>query len=108
MKDQKIKRAKEGRFYFRFKGGESGCDVYERAAHFIEYLKGKMDNYKSRNSTFIIVTHGLYLRFFLMRFLNWNVDTLDKMRSPKNCEIFVLEKGDDYSSNYNLVSNIMA
>ena len=76
MQQLKNDRSDFGRFYYRFPEGESGLDVYNRSTSFI----GTMFRDWSRNDpdvqkemTVIVVTHGLTLRLFLMRWYQYTV-----------------------------------
>lgn len=47
----------------------------------------------------IIVSHGLTILLFLMKWFNWTVDQFEDLTNPTNCEYRVLELGPhgDYS-----------
>lgn len=63
-------RHKYGRFYFRFPNGESGADVFDRVTTFFDTIHRSWERAPSssvRDDTVLIVTHGLTLRLFLMR-----------------------------------------
>jgi len=113
MQDNKATRSYFGRFYYRFpEGGESGFDVYNRVSGFIGTLKrdsaeyynddDHIDNESSspddddeneENSTTIcIVTHGLALRLFLMRWFQYTVHEFERSYNPKNAAVVVLER----------------
>eukprot|EP00775_Hariotina_reticulata_P012535 gene12535-12668_t len=78
---QKIKadlaeRNRFGRFYYRFPDGESGSDVYNRISIFEDHLIRDMKAGKfSHNTSLCLITHGLTMRVFLMRFFNWTVES---------------------------------
>jgi len=40
----------------------------------------------------LIVTHGLTLRLFLMRWFHWTVEEFENLRNPRNCQIVVMQK----------------
>jgi broad specificity phosphatase PhoE len=40
----------------------------------------------------IVVSHGLTIRLFLMRWFHWTVEQFEKLRNPKNCQHYVLDK----------------
>ena len=108
MQDNKATRSDFGRFYYRFpEGGESGFDVYNRVSGFIGTLKRDSAEYydvdfndgsddeegQEENSTTIcIVTHGLSLRLFLMRWLQYSVHEFERSYNPKNAAVVVLER----------------
>lgn len=41
----------------------------------------------------VIVSHGLAIRIFLMRWFKWTAEQFESLKSPKNCEFRVLELG---------------
>ena len=60
----------------RFPDGESGSDVYNRVSIFEDHLIRDMKAGKFGNRTSIVlVSHGLTLRVFLMRWFNWTVES---------------------------------
>ena len=42
-----------------------------------------------------MVSHGLTIRIFCMRYLGWTVEEFDATDNPRNCEIWILEKKRD-------------
>ena len=56
------------------------------------------DVLKVRN--YIIVTHGLTMRLFAMRYFKWTVDEFVKVWNPDNCAKWVLEL--DERGKYNI------
>ncbi|MEA1989184.1 MAG: phosphoglycerate mutase family protein [Pseudomonadota bacterium] len=81
-------------FYYRMKDGESGADVYDRVSVFFEtlYRDFKKDDYPE--NTFL-VTHGMTLRIFLMRWLHWTVEEYESLENPHNCQVLVMEMSDE-------------
>ena len=70
--ESKRERHKFGRFYYRFRSGEAGLDVYSRVSSFIATLVRDCQQYQKAGYDLdkinvVIVTHGLSLRLFLMR-----------------------------------------
>ena len=115
MKVQQQARAKFGRFWYRFQNGESGADVYDRVGNFFGTLTRDANGAGSRSGpefafhnvgddgdgdgrvhaeTIILVSHGLAMRLFLMRYFKWNVSEFEKVWNPQNCERWVLERED--------------
>lgn len=90
-------------FYYRIKDGESGADVYDRVSTFLEtmYRDFKKTGYPENS---LIVTHGMTLRLFLMRWFHWSVEEFENLRNPKNCQIVVMEK--DCEGTYQLMSTL--
>jgi broad specificity phosphatase PhoE len=84
-----------GHFYYRFRdGGESCADVYDRVSDFMGTM---FRDFKKPNfpSDVVIVTHGMTMRLFLMRFFHASVEEFELWSNPKNCGYFLLEKGLD-------------
>ncbi|UJR19770.1 hypothetical protein I4U23_022904 [Adineta vaga] len=85
-------RKKVGDFYFRFSNGESGADVYDRCTLFLDTLfRENMNGQIPKSDNILIVSHGLFMRLFLMRYFRWTVDEHHQWRNFKNCEYCVLE-----------------
>jgi broad specificity phosphatase PhoE len=90
-------------FYYRIPDGESGADVYDRVSIFLDTLH--RDFLKSDYpDNVIIITHGMALRLFLMRWFHWSVEEFQALRNPQNCQIVIMQKG--LNDRYNLVSNL--
>ena len=89
-----------GRFYYRRPTGESGADVYDRAASFWDSLLGGsfnvQDLFRRRRAgpddALLVVTHGLTMRLLMMRYFNWSPQTFDAVYNPGNCDFWVLVK----------------
>ncbi len=82
-----------GHFFYRFTCGESGADVYDRASLFLDTLFREMDNgHHDPTQNIVIVSHGLFMRLFLMRYFRWNVEDLENFKQFDNCEICELQK----------------
>lgn len=81
-------RRTHGWFYYRFRGGESPADCYDRTSSFLESLMRQVER-KSADSA-LIVTHGLTIRCFVMRFLHMTVEQFDELGSPQNCDIITI------------------
>jgi len=83
-----------GTFFYRVPGGESGADVFDR-------LSGAMDTMHRDfvkadfPENMIVVSHGLTIRLFLMRWFHWTVEQFEKLRNPHNCQHYVLDKMPD-------------
>jgi broad specificity phosphatase PhoE len=77
-----------GLFYYRFQGGESPADCYDRTSGFLESLMRQVERKKARRA--LLVTHGLTIRCFVMRFLHLTVEQFDQIDNPANCAIVTL------------------
>lgn len=88
-------RDRYGHFYYRFAEGESGSDVYDRVSSFLESLhRNFVDPDCERNV--LIVTHGLTMRLFCMRWFRWSVEYFESLSNPGNGEFVVLHKQPDH------------
>lgn len=87
-------RQRFGRFFYRFpNGGESGADVYDRITIFEDHLVRDIETGRfPSNCTIVIVTHGLTLRLFLMRWFHWSVEEFERVYNPPHCKPIILEK----------------
>jgi broad specificity phosphatase PhoE len=90
-------REKVGRFFYRFKDGESGADVFDRVSSFMESLFREMNN-DSPAHNICIVSHGLFMRLFLMRFFRWTVEQFTVLWNFDNCEVCILAREETYGS----------
>lgn len=78
-----------GHFYYRFNGGESCADVFDRVSDFMNTLHRDFEKEHFPENC-VIVTHGMTLRVFLMRWFHLSVEEFEKMANPKNCECVFL------------------
>ena len=90
-------------FYYRIPDGESGADVYDRVSTFLETMFRDFNKPKYPQNT-LIVTHGLTLRLFLMRWFHWTVEEFETLRNPRNGEVVVMQK--NAADRYELISNL--
>ncbi|CAF3946814.1 unnamed protein product [Rotaria sp. Silwood1] len=91
-------RQKIGRFFYRFGNGESGADVYDRVSLFMDSLFREMDSNLMPNTNILIVSHGLFMRLFLMRFYRWSVERFHTLENFNNCGYCILERDDQDGS----------
>jgi len=82
------------KFYYRIQNGESGADVYDRLSTFLETLYRDFEK-SDYPENVLIVTHGMTLRIFLMRWFHWIPEEFNAVRNPKNCQFVVIEMNDD-------------
>jgi broad specificity phosphatase PhoE len=78
-------------FYYRIPDGESGADVYDRVSTFLETLYRDF-NEPDYPQNVLIVTHGMTLRLFLMRWFHWSVEEFESLCNLSNCQIVILQK----------------
>lgn len=77
-------RKKFGTFFYRMPNGESGADVYDRVTTFIDTLHRDFEKEGSA-SNICIVSHGLAIKAFIMRWFHLSVEEFDQMETPDNC-----------------------
>jgi len=102
--DEIAKRRDEySTFYYRVPDGESGADVFDRVSTFLEtmYRDFRKSDYPQNT---LIVTHGLTLRLFLMRWFHWTVEEFENLLNPHNCQIVVMQQQAD--GKYELVTKL--
>jgi broad specificity phosphatase PhoE len=85
---QQPMREIHGWFYYRFQGGESPADCYDRTSSFLESLLRQVERKQARRA--VVVTHGLTIRCFVMRFLHLTVEQFDQLANPDNCDIITI------------------
>ena len=87
IEPQEDLRKTHGWFYYRFRGGESPADCYDRTSSFLESLMRQVER-KSADRV-LIVTHGLTIRCFVMRFLHLSSRSSTRSRI-RNCDVITL------------------
>lgn len=90
---QKAYRDAYGHFFYRFAQGESGADVYDRIGGFLESLFRSFED-RDHPPNVLIVTHGLAMRLFCMRWFHWTVAEFESLSNPGNAEMRVLVLGE--------------
>jgi broad specificity phosphatase PhoE len=90
-------------FYYRIPDGESGADVYDRVSTFMETLYRDFNKPDYSQNT-LIITHGLTLRLFLMRWFHWTVEEFENLRNPRNGQVVVMQK--KANDRFELTSNL--
>ncbi len=81
-------RRTHGWFYYRYKGGESPADCYDRTCTFLESLMRQAE--RKRAERVVVVTHSLTIRCFVMRFLHLKVEEFDRMAGLPNGAVVTL------------------
>lgn len=92
-----------GTFYYRIPEGESGADVYDRVSDFFGTIHRDFSK-PDFSENCVIVSHGMTIRIFLMKWLHWTVEEFENLRNPKNCQIIILEKQEN--TKYELISSL--
>lgn len=89
-------RKVHGWFYYRHDGGESPADCYDRTSAFLESMMRTAE--RSGADKFLIVTHGMTIRCFVMRFLHLSVEQFESMANPENCDVVTITPRSEVSS----------
>jgi broad specificity phosphatase PhoE len=104
-KTRKIEAERDayGPFYFRFPDGESCADVCDRVSDFFGTLNR---DFTKRNfpKNAVIITHGMTVRLFLMRWYHWNVEKFESFANPDHCQLIIMDKDD--KGKYQLTSEL--
>jgi broad specificity phosphatase PhoE len=79
-----------GKFFFRYPGGESAADVYDRMSMFMDTLWRDMHRVDLSQTAVVVFGHGLTNRLFCMRWLHWSPRVFERTRNPPNCSFIVL------------------
>lgn len=88
LKDQAQKRETHGWFYYRYEGGESPADCYDRTSGFLESMMRQVE--RKDASRVVIVTHGMALRCFVMRFLRLTIEQFEVIENPQNGDVVTI------------------
>lgn len=102
MRLEKEIRLRYGRFFYRFPNGESAADVYDRITGFRETLLADIDigrfhppgTTTTGDINIVLVSHGLTLRVFLMRWYKWTVRQFEGLENLANGGALVMQTGD--------------
>jgi len=92
FEEARAKRQHVGRFFFRFQGGESGADVYDRVTSFLHTLFREFDSKGGQMDNVILVSHGFTCRVFIMRYFHYSYQEMESWENLRNCEYVILEK----------------
>jgi len=79
------------KFFWRFPGGESAADVYDRMSMFMDTLWRDLYRVDLSQTVVVIFAHGLTNRLFCMRWLHWSPRQFETTRNPPNCGFIELE-----------------
>ncbi|MEY9964481.1 broad specificity phosphatase PhoE [Streptacidiphilus sp. MAP12-16] len=94
IRRQRKTRDAYGHFFYRFTQGESGADVYDRVGAFFETLHRNFER-ADYPPNVLLVTHGLMMRLFCMRWFHWTVEEFEALSNPGNGEFRTLLLGSD-------------
>ncbi len=99
--DYEQEREAYGHMYYRYAGAESNADVYDRMSDFMNTLYRDFEKPDFPRAA-IIVSHGMTMRVFLMRFFHMTVEEFELLANPKNAEVILLKLQPD--GHYKLVT----
>src|SRR5207302_5957960 len=91
--EQQSLRRTHGWFYYRYNGGESPADCYDRTCTFLESLMRQVE--RKAADRVLVITHSLTIRCFVMRFLHLRVEEFDSMAGPENGAVVTLAPKSD-------------
>ena len=92
-----------GIFYFRIPDGESAADVYDRVSDFFNTLFRDFEK-PGFPPNAVMITHGMAIRLFLMRWFHYTVEEFEVLANPPNCAIVPMELQEN--GKYKLVSQL--
>lgn len=88
---EKRRRHEYGHFFYRLPHGESGADVDDRVASFMNELELRIAKDHSHPNTVLVVSHGLTMRLLCRRMFSWSIDLFESLSNPEHCAIRVLD-----------------
>ncbi|SEQ20990.1 Broad specificity phosphatase PhoE [Lentzea xinjiangensis] len=80
-----------GHFFFRLPNGESGADVDDRVAAFLDRLEARMHQDETHPRTVLVVSHGLTIRLLCRRLFDWSIELFESLSNVDTCENRVLD-----------------
>ena len=87
------RRETHGWFYYRFEGGESPADCYDRVSSFMDSMFRQLERKQSEGvRNVMVVTHGLTVRCFVMRYLHLTPEDFDRMANPVNAAVVTIRR----------------
>jgi broad specificity phosphatase PhoE len=81
-------RQVHGWMFYRYRGGESPADCFDRTCSFIDSMYRQIE--RKNASRILVVTHGMTLRCFVTRFLHLTVEQFADMRNPHNGDMITI------------------
>lgn len=95
---QQTRRRTHGWFYYRFEGGESPADCFDRTSSFLDSMMRQVE--RKAAEKVLVVTHGLTIRCFVMRFMHLTVEQYEELANPGNCDIITLAERETVKDPY--------
>lgn len=96
--DEEKAREMYGHTYYRFSDGESCADAYDRSSDIMDTMFRSFEK-PNFPPNVIVVSHGMKIRCFIMRWFHCSPEEFESWANPKNCHYLLLELGgnDKYS-----------
>jgi broad specificity phosphatase PhoE len=88
MIEQQLNRQIHSYLLYRLEGGESPGDGFDRMSTFLESMMRQV--HRKNKKKVMIVSHGLTIRCFAMRFMHLSVEQFNELRTPGNCNIITI------------------
>lgn len=88
---EKRRRNDFGHFFYRLPHGESGADVDDRVASFLNELELRIAKDPSHPNTVLVVSHGLTMRLLCRRMFSWSIDLFESLSNPEHCAVRLLD-----------------
>jgi broad specificity phosphatase PhoE len=94
---QENMRKVHGWFLYRYNGGESPADCFDRTCTFFDSMHRQAHRMKQRakngkRPNIIIVSHGLTIRCMVMRYLHLTIEQFESIHNPDNCDVITIAK----------------
>lgn len=96
--ESKAQRKEFGRFFFSFPEGEAGLSVFNRVTSFLATLHRDFKRLRCdcglemKDLNILVVTHGLTLRLFIMRYFQLTVEEFEMTWNPPNGKFVIMER----------------
>lgn len=109
LEDLLNERNQYGPFLYRFPQGESSADVFNRCKNFnnclYRYFDRKIDDAYLEETFFVIISHEIFLKVWLMNWLNWTFDEFERSDDIRPGELIILKLNQNYHK-YELLCSI--
>ncbi|MBE9003387.1 histidine phosphatase family protein [Nostoc sp. LEGE 12447] len=92
-KEQQRLRAVHGLFYYRYEGGESPADCFDRVSSFIDSMIRQSQ--RTRKKKVFISCHSMVIRCFVMRYMHLTVDEFNSIEPPDHCDVVTIAPKDE-------------
>lgn len=85
--DSGLKTEDHFNFFYKPEGGESFADLYQRVVLFDTILPSFPKNGGTSN---LIVSHGEFLKVYIMYKCGWDLREFEKWKTPRNAQVYKL------------------